>query len=95
MSKSKIEWTEKSWNPTTGCTKISLGCDNCYAEVLANRLKLMGVEKYENGFNVKLHKNEIQKPTKWKKSSILYTFCPHEMDRKEAMKALNGALIQK
>jgi len=53
MSKSKIEWTEKSWNPTTGCTKISSGCDNCYAEVLANRLKLMGVEKYKSGFNWK------------------------------------------
>jgi len=72
MSKSKIEWTEKSWNPTTGCTKISLGCDNCYAEVLANRLKLMGVEKYKNGFKVKLHKNEVQKPTTWKKSSIIF-----------------------
>ncbi len=72
MSKSKIEWTEKSWNPTTGCTKISSGCDNCYAEVLANRLKLMGVEKYKNGFNLKLHKNEVQKPTTWKKSSIIF-----------------------
>ena len=72
MSKSKIEWTEKSWNPTTGCTKISLGCDNCYAEVLANRLKLMGVEKYKSGFNLKLHKNEIQKPTTWNKSSIIF-----------------------
>jgi len=67
MNNSKIEWTEKSWNPSTGCTKISLGCDNCYAEVLANRLKLMGVEKYKNGFNIKLHRTEIQKPTTWKK----------------------------
>ncbi len=72
MSKSKIEWTEKSWNPTTGCTKISSGCDNCYAEVLSERLMSMGVQKYKNGFNLAWHINEIQKPVKWKKSSLIF-----------------------
>jgi len=72
MSKSKIEWTEKSWNPTTGCTKISSGCDNCYAEVLSERLMSMGVQKYKNGFNLTWHVNEIQKPMKWKKPSIIF-----------------------
>ena len=72
MSNSKIEWTEKSWNPTTGCTKISSGCENCYAEILANRLKINGVQKYKNGFNLTLHPNEIEKPMRWKKPSIIF-----------------------
>jgi len=72
MSKSKIEWTEKSWNPTTGCTKISSGCDNCYAEVLSERLMSMGVQKYKNGFNLTWHVNEIQKPIKWKRPSLIF-----------------------
>jgi protein gp37 len=72
MSKSKIEWTEKSWNPTTGCTKISSGCDNCYAEVLSERLMTMGVKKYGRGFRLAWHVNEIQKPVKWKKPSLIF-----------------------
>lgn len=72
MSKSKIEWTEKSWNPTTGCTKFSSGCDNCYAEVLSERLMTMGIQKYKNGFNLVWHVNEIQRPLKWKKPSLIF-----------------------
>ena len=49
MSKSKIEWTEETWNPITGCTKCSEGCRNCYAEKFAQRLKLMGNKRYKNG----------------------------------------------
>lgn len=51
----KIEWTDKTWNPVTGCTKISQGCAHCYAEVMSGRLKAMGLEKYANGFQVTLH----------------------------------------
>lgn len=51
----KIEWTDKTWNPVTGCTKISQGCAHCYAEVMSRRLKAMGLEKYANGFQVTLH----------------------------------------
>ena len=72
MSNSKIEWTEKSWNPTTGCTKISSVCLNCYAETLSNRLKITGVQKYKNGFNLTLHTNEIKRPLKWKKPSLVF-----------------------
>lgn len=50
MKPSKIEWTESTWNPSTGCTKISDGCANCYAEVMTRRLKAMGVEKYKERF---------------------------------------------
>ncbi len=55
MSKSKIEWTESTWNPVTGCNKISEGCDNCYAERMAKRLKAMGQKNYINGFDVMCH----------------------------------------
>lgn len=60
--KSKIEWTESTWNPVTGCTKISEGCQNCYAERLACRLKAMGQAKYQNGFLVTLHERVLNYP---------------------------------
>lgn len=72
MSRTKIEWTEKTWNPTTGCSKISPGCANCYAETLSNRLKAMGVEKYKNGFELTVHPEEIEKPSRWKKPSMIF-----------------------
>ena len=53
MNRSKIEWTESTWNPVTGCNKISPGCKNCYAERMAKRLKLMGSERYINEFNLR------------------------------------------
>ena len=70
--KSKIEWTETTWNPVTGCTKVSDGCKNCYAEAFAFRLQGMGVEKYKDGFEVKLHPGTLNDPFKWKKSRIVF-----------------------
>lgn len=64
--KSAIEWTDATWNPVTGCTRVSAGCDHCYAERLALRLQRMGVEKYRNGFEVTLHKNSLQQPMTWR-----------------------------
>lgn len=64
--KTKIEWTEQTWNPTTGCTKISPGCKNCYAEVMARRLKAMGTPGYENGFSVSLMEDRINQPVQRK-----------------------------
>jgi protein gp37 len=72
MSKSKIEWTETTWNPTTGCNKVSEGCKNCYAEVMSNRLKSMGVDKYKNNFKITEHPKELSKPYKWKKSKVIF-----------------------
>lgn len=69
---SKIEWTESTWNPVTGCTKISEGCKNCYAFTLANRLKLMGNAKYLNGFDITLHESCLEDPLKWKKPSLVF-----------------------
>ena len=64
-SKSKIEWTESTWNPVSGCTKISNGCENCYAERMAKRLQAMGTKGYENGFEVTLHPHALEKPLKF------------------------------
>ena len=72
MSKSKIEWTESTWNPVSGCTKISRGCDNCYAERMAMRLKAMGTRGYENGFEVTLHPHALEKPLKMKKPQVIF-----------------------
>lgn len=65
MANTSIEWTDKTWNPVTGCSKISAGCANCYAEVMARRLKGMGKPKYQYGFEVTLHEDDLLEPTKW------------------------------
>lgn len=65
-NRTKIEWTEYSWNPVTGCTKISTGCQNCYAETFAKRLKAMHNPRYKNGFEVTVHEDLITAPLKWK-----------------------------
>lgn len=72
MAQSSIEWTEMTWNPTTGCDKISAGCKFCYAEVMARRLKAMGVEKYTNGFQLAIHEDELYTPYTWKKSKMVF-----------------------
>ncbi|RZV51655.1 MAG: phage Gp37/Gp68 family protein [Pseudomonadales bacterium] len=72
MATSKIEWTEMTWNPVTGCTKISTGCKNCYAEIMSSRLKAMGTEKYTNGFDLTLHPQEINTPRRWKKPRTIF-----------------------
>ena len=66
MAQSSIEWTELTWNPTTGCTKISAGCKFCYAEVMAKRLQAMGVEKYKDAFAVRVHPESLNIPYSWK-----------------------------
>jgi len=71
-SKSKIEWTETTWNPVTGCTKISLGCKNCYAERMAKRLRAMGQKNYINGFQVTHHEHALLKPLSWKKPQTVF-----------------------
>jgi len=66
-SKTKIEWTEQTWNPTTGCTKVSPGCKNCYAEVMSHRLKAMKTRGYENGFEISILEERLEQPLKRKK----------------------------
>lgn len=66
MRTTKIEWTDKTWNPITGCTKKSAGCAHCYAEVMTRRLKAMRLAKYKNGFELTLHEDELEQPLKWR-----------------------------
>ncbi len=69
---SAIEWTESTWNPVTGCTKISAGCLNCYAERMAKRLQAMGQERYRNGFKLTLHPKVLDEPYSWKKPRVVF-----------------------
>lgn len=69
---SHIEWTEVTWNPVTGCSKVSEGCKNCYALTMANRLKAMGNKRYTNGFDVTLHHDLIEAPLSWKKPKKIF-----------------------
>jgi protein gp37 len=71
-TKSSIEWTEHTWNPVTGCTKISPGCKFCYAERMAHRLQAMGVDNYRNGFEVTLHEHMLSLPLTWKKPTVVF-----------------------
>jgi protein gp37 len=70
--KSSIEWTESTWNPVTGCTKISPGCKHCYAERMAGRLKAMGQRNYRNGFTLTLQEQALELPLKWKKPQRIF-----------------------
>src|SRR5262249_7793335 len=72
MAQSSIEWTQMTWNPTTGCTKVSAGCKFCYAEVMSKRLYSMGMEKYKNGFKLSLHPETLLDPYSWKKPQLVF-----------------------
>jgi protein gp37 len=72
MAQSSIEWTEMTWNPTTGCTKISAGCKYCYAEIMARRLQAMGIEKYKDGFAIRMHENALHIPYTWNKPKLVF-----------------------
>ncbi|MDP4283149.1 MAG: phage Gp37/Gp68 family protein [Bacteroidota bacterium] len=73
MAQSSIEWTEMTWNPTTGCNKVSAGCKFCYAEVMTRRLQAMGIQKYKDGFNkVRVHLGALQIPYSWKGSKVVF-----------------------
>ena len=71
-TKSQIEWTEQTWNPTTGCTKVSPGCKHCYAETMATRLQAMGANGYNNGFELSLMTNRLDQPIRRKKPTIYF-----------------------
>jgi protein gp37 len=71
-TRSNIEWTEMTWNPVTGCTKVSQGCKHCYAERMARRLEAMGSDRYRNGFNVTLHPDLLDVPRRWRQARIVF-----------------------
>jgi len=72
VAKSSIEWTDATWNPVTGCTKISPGCKHCYAERMAKRLKAMGQRNYANGFELTLQPHMLELPLKWRQPSQVF-----------------------
>jgi protein gp37 len=72
MTTTSIEWTEATWNPVTGCTKISPGCKHCYAERMARRLQMMGQRNYTNGFKLTLHEHMLEVPLDWKKPQMIF-----------------------
>lgn len=83
MAQSSIEWTEMTWNPTTGCTKISAGCKFCYAEVMSRRLKAMGIKKYSNEFELTIHEDELNTPYTWKKPRVVFVNSMSDMFHKD------------
>jgi len=72
MTQSKIEWTEETWNPITGCSKCSEGCTHCYAAIFARRLQAMGNPRYIRGFEVSIHQDLFEKPFEWKKPKLVF-----------------------
>src|SRR5512141_2357531 len=70
--RSAIEWTDSTWNPVTGCTKVSAGCVNCYAERMAKRLRAMGQSNYQNGFGVTCHDHMLAQPLNWRKPRTVF-----------------------
>ena len=70
--KTGISWTDATWNPTTGCTHLSAGCDNCYADRMANRLQKMGVKKYEKGLDLMLHPEVLDQPLRWQRPRMIF-----------------------
>jgi protein gp37 len=69
---SSIEWTEATWNPITGCDKVSPGCKRCYAERMAHRLRAMGQQNYRNGFNLTLHPHMLELPLRWRRPQTIF-----------------------
>jgi protein gp37 len=72
MRTTKIEWTDKTWNPITGCTKKSAGCAHCYAEKMSCRLNAMGLKKYRNQFTLTLHEEDLEEPQKWRQAHNIF-----------------------
>src|SRR5258706_887223 len=83
MAQSSIEWTEMTWNPTTGCDKISAGCKHCYAEVMSRRLQAMGVDKYKDGFKLRMHEDALLIPYGWKSPKIVFVNSMSDMFHKD------------
>ena len=83
MSTTKIEWTDATWNPVTGCTKTSAGCVHCYAEMMSRRLQAMGTDKYKNGFQVTLHEDALNEPKKWRKPRTIFVCSMSDLFHKD------------
>lgn len=83
MATTSIEWTDKTWNPVTGCTKLSKGCEHCYAAVMTRRLKGMRKKKYSNGFTVTTHEDSLIEPTLWRKPCTIFVCSMSDLFHKD------------
>ncbi|NUQ38289.1 MAG: phage Gp37/Gp68 family protein [Caldilineales bacterium] len=83
-TRSAIEWTQSTWNPLTGCTKVSPGCQHCYAERMAHRLEAMGQPNYANGFRLTLHEHALAAPLGWKKPQMIFVNSMSDLFHKDA-----------
>jgi protein gp37 len=81
---SAIEWTETTWNPLTGCTKISPGCTHCYAERMSLRLQAIGQSNYANGFKLTLHQHMLEVPLRWKKPRLIFVNSMSDLFHKDS-----------
>ncbi len=93
-TRSGIEWTETTWNPVTGCTKISHGCKFCYADRMAKRLQAMGVNKYRNGFSVTMHPSTLKDPLKWRKPRLVFVNSMSDLFHEEVSVSFIKAVFQ-
>ena len=92
--RSSIEWTEVTWNPVTGCTKISHGCKFCYAERMSKRLQAMGMDKYQNGFAITTHESTINEPLKWRKLRLVFVNSMSDLFHKSVPSSYIEAVFQ-
>ena len=94
MGNSTIEWTEKTWNPTTGCTKLTHGCTHCYASLMARRLQAMGKPAYKDGFKLTLHPELLTLPDRWRKPSIVFVNSMSDVFHKDVPEAFIKEVFQ-
>lgn len=92
-SRSAIEWTEITWNPVTGCTKISHGCKHCYAERMSRRLRAMGAHKYREGFKVTIHPRTLEEPPKWHRPHLVFVNSMSDLFHKSVPAKFIGAVF--
>lgn len=85
-SNSSIEWTESTWNPVTGCTKVSPGCTHCYAERMTRRLTAMGLPNYKDGFTLRMHPQVLELPLRWKKSQTIFVNSMSDLFHKDVQR---------
>jgi protein gp37 len=91
--KSSIEWTDATWNPVTGCTKISPGCDFCYAERLSERFRGTPGHPFENGFDLTLRPERLQQPLHWRRPRMIFVNSMSDLFHKDVQKAFIGRVF--
>lgn len=93
-TRSSIEWTDATWNPVTGCTKFSAGCQNCYAERMSKRLQAMGQKNYVDGFKVRTHKDVLSIPLKWKRPRTIFVNSMSDLFHEEVSESFISEVFQ-